>query len=232
MRRDSRAVVFDLDDTLYPFRRFRLSGFLAVAEHLHTRAGLDARLGFRALVGASRGHRRGSEIQACLEQHELPAAWLPELVDVLRYHTPRLRLAPTTRQMLRHMRADGWRLGVLTNGTPAIQAAKIDALGLAPLVDVVACATTVGRGIGKPDPDAFAHVTRALSVPNHRAVHVGDDEICDVAGARAAGLAPVRCAAWIDLTPPTLARAVVHRLTDIPRVAAALIEEAPNRHAA
>jgi putative hydrolase of the HAD superfamily len=232
MRRDSRAVVFDLDDTLYPFRRFRLSGFLAVAEHLSKRSGLDVRVGVRTLVRASRGHSRGAEIQACLEQHELPAAWLPELVEVLRYHTPKLRLARATTRVLQDLREKGWRLGVLTNGAPSIQLAKIDALGLRALVDVIACATTVGRGTGKPDGDAFAHMARALSVPLHRAVHVGDDEVCDVAGARAAGLSAVRCLAWTGLQSPTSAQAVVHRLADIPEIAAALIEEASNRHAA
>ena len=33
MPRDTRAVLFDLDDTLYPQRRFILSGFAVVANH-------------------------------------------------------------------------------------------------------------------------------------------------------------------------------------------------------
>jgi predicted HAD superfamily phosphohydrolase YqeG len=31
---DRRGIVFDLDDTLFPMRRYRLSGFAAVAAHL------------------------------------------------------------------------------------------------------------------------------------------------------------------------------------------------------
>lgn len=232
MRHDSRAVVFDLDDTLYPYRRFKLSGFLAVAEHLHRRAGLDARLGFAALSGASRGRQRGQELQVCLAQYELPATWLADLIDVFRYHTPRLRLPATSVRTLRTLRSDGWRLGVLTNGPQSIQTAKIAALGLTPYVDVITCATTVGRGDGKPDPDAFAHIARQLSVPAARAVFVGDDERCDVAGSLAAGMVPVRCVAWTHHAAATAARAVVHRLTDVPAIASSLIEEASNSHAA
>lgn len=233
MRRDARAVIFDLDDTLYPYRRFRLSGFLTVARHLSARAGLDVRLGFASLAGASRGRHRGRELQACLAQHDLPADWLPELIDVLRYHEPSIKLPSSSRRTLRTLRDEGWRVGVLTNGPRSIQAAKVEALGLAPLVDVVGYATAIGTGRGKPDPDAFAWMARTLAVPAARAVFVGDDEHCDVRGATAAGMLPVRCAVWTSPgAEPTTARSIVHRLTEVPAIATSLIEEASNRHAA
>lgn len=232
MRRDTRAVIFDLDDTLYPYRRFKLSGFLAVARHLSDRAGLDERIGFSALANATRGRHRGSELQACLEQHDLPAGWLPELVDVLRYHQPRLKLPPTSRRVLHVLREEGWRLGVLTNGPRSIQAAKVQALGLASLVDVVGYASIIGAGRGKPDPETFAWMARQLSVPASRTVFVGDSEECDVSGAAAAGMLSVRCTAWTASPAPTTARAVVERLRRVPAIASSLIEEASNRHAA
>jgi putative hydrolase of the HAD superfamily len=232
MRRDTRAVIFDLDDTLYPYRRFKLSGFLAVARHLCDRAGLDVRLGFTALAHASRGSQRGTELQACLAQHDLPAEWVSELVDVLRYHEPRLTLPLVSRRTLRTLREDGWRLGILTNGPRSIQAAKVAALGLAPLVDVVGYASAIGTGRGKPDPDAFAWIARELSVAAGRAVFVGNDEQCDISGAAGAGMLPVRCAVWASSSDPTSARAVVHRLSQVPAVASSLIKEASNRHAA
>jgi putative hydrolase of the HAD superfamily len=229
---DRRAVVFDLDDTLYPYRRFKLSGFQAVARHLEMTRGLDARLGFAALVGAMRSRHRGRELQACLDQYDLPSTDLPELVDVLRHHAPRLRLGRSTVRVLKRLRQDGWRVGVLTNGQPTIQARKADALGLVALVDAVVYAMTCGRGTGKPDPEPFAEVARRLDVSPTGAVFVGDDERCDVGGARAAGMAAVRCAAWTPLTAPTAADAVVDRLADVPAVAHVLLEEALNRHAA
>src|SRR5690606_29595426 len=162
----------------------------------------------------------------------LPAAWLPELVDVLRYHAPSLRLPSATARVLTRLRAGGWRLGVLTNGPQSIQAAKIAALGIAPFVDVVAYAPSVGRGEGKPAPEAFAHIARELSVPAARTVFVGDDERCDVAGALAAGMLPVRCLAWHRHAPATAARAAIERLADVPALATSLIQEASKSHAA
>jgi putative hydrolase of the HAD superfamily len=157
---------------------------------------------------------------------------LPDLVDVLRYHQPRLTLPPASRRVLRVLREDGWRLGVLTNGPRSIQAAKVAALGLAPLVDVVGYASAIGTGRGKPDPETFAWMARELSVTASRAVFVGDDERCDISGAAAAGMIPIRCVAWTPSSALTAARAVVDRLAQVPVAALSLLEEASNRHAA
>ncbi len=49
---DRRAVVFDLDDTLYPYRRFVLSGFAAVAGYLARTHRFDRRRVLRLLARA------------------------------------------------------------------------------------------------------------------------------------------------------------------------------------
>jgi putative hydrolase of the HAD superfamily len=230
---DRRAVVFDLDDTLYPYRRFKLSGFLAVARHLERRCGLDVRLAFTALAGATRSAERGRELQACIERHDLAAAVdLDELLDVFRHHTPSLRLARSTSRVLATLRAEGWRVGVLTNGQRSIQERKIAALGLDRHVDAIVYATSCGRGTGKPEPEPFAAIARALGVPPAQIVFVGDDERCDVRGAHAAGMLAIRCAAWSAVSDVTAAAAIVDRLSRLPAVARVLLEEALNRHAA
>ena len=48
MRPEPGAVIFDLDDTLYPFRRFRLSGFAAAADALE--AELEPLVGGNVIV--------------------------------------------------------------------------------------------------------------------------------------------------------------------------------------
>jgi putative hydrolase of the HAD superfamily len=232
MQPESRAVVFDLDDTLYPYRRFRVSGFAAAAAWLEARVGLDRRLGFRALFGHSRGAWAGHEVQACLAQYDLPLALAPEMIDVLRHHEPRLRLAPVVRRMLQTLRADGWRIGVLTNGMPSIQAKKIDALGLRTLVDEVVYASEHGSGGGKPDPETFAEVVARLGVTTDRVVVVGNDEVADIGGALVSGLSSVRCDVWLRQPRPTQARVVAHRVREIPSLICRVLEEEVSRHAA
>ena len=98
---------------------------------------------------------------------------------------------------LGRLRRDGWRLGVLTNGRPSIQARKVDALGLRPHVDTVVYAATCGRGNGKPEPDAFAEIIRQLGVPPRSTLFVGNDEQADVVGAHDFGMPAIRAAMWV-----------------------------------
>ena len=77
-----------------------------------------------------------------------------------------------------------WRIGLLTNGSPEIQRAKVAALGLAALMDVIVYAHEVSDG--KPDSPAFEAVCDRLRVAPDRAVMAGDDPWCDIDGARGA----------------------------------------------
>jgi len=79
-----------------------------------------------------------------------------------------------------------YRLGVVTNGAPGMQATKLRALGLADLFE-----TVVHGGYDtapKPDPEPFERALRAVDTPPERAVYVGNDPAADVVGANRAGL--------------------------------------------
>ncbi|MGE3507429.1 MAG: HAD family hydrolase [Vicinamibacterales bacterium] len=230
MRRDwrggagDRAVLFDLDDTLYPQRRFVLSGFAVASRHLGVVAGRPTRELFRTLTGEFRRGQRGREFQSCLHRLGLPESTVATLVALVRAHDPRLRLPRATRDALEALRAD-WRIGVVTNGDPAIQARKIRALGVAPLVDEIVYAAEYGSGGGKPDPEPFEAALARLGVPPHRAVFVGDSEICDVQGATAVGLHTVRVShSRAGGAPDTQADALVRSMREVPTVVARLVE--------
>lgn len=232
MPREPRAVIFDLDDTLYPQRRFLVSGFAAVARHLAARCGVPARTAFATLCSAHRRGAQGRELQACLTGFGLPAELVWPLVEVMRAHRPALRLPPASRRALEALRPV-WRTGIVTNGIPSVQAAKVAALGLRPLVDVVIYAAEHGSGMGKPDPEPFEAALDALHVPAARAVFVGDSEPCDVVGAAGAGLRTVRVwPARAAVPPSTRADALAASLEDVPAIAGALLQGAWSRHVA
>lgn len=190
MRREAAAVLFDLDDTLYPRQRFLLSGFAAVARHVARHWGIGAHEAF-AVMARAFPTARGRELQALAARFDLPASLVPHLVDVIREHEPRLRLPRPSARVLEALR-EGWRVGIVTNGPPDIQARKVDALGLAPLVDVVVYAQATGRGAGKPEPAPFLEAARRLGVCPTRSVFVGDDPVADIGGARRVGMHTIR----------------------------------------
>ena len=92
MSRNVRAIIFDLDDTLYPLRRFVRSGFVAVAGELERAYGIDSRKALNVMTAAMRGETRGRELQACIDRFRLPQAIVGDLVNIIRLHQPAIRL--------------------------------------------------------------------------------------------------------------------------------------------
>jgi putative hydrolase of the HAD superfamily len=225
MRPERCAVLFDLDDTLYPRRRFVLSGFAAVAAYVERVRGIPARESFTTLARAI-ARTPGRELQTLAARFGLPAWLVPQLVEVIRAHTPRLRLPVESARVLEILRPH-WRLGIVTNGPPDIQARKVAALGLAPLVDAVVYAEGVGRGVGKPDRAVFVEAARRVGVRPAFVVFVGDDPVADIAGARHAGMSAVHVQRGRERRAVPLgamADAVVKRLDEAPSVAMGLID--------
>ena len=187
MQFEARAVIFDLDDTLYPLQRFVRSGFAAVAAELERGHGIPSKKAFHVLTRAMRDGMRGRELQICAQRFRLSEAIVGDLVNIIRLHRPSIRLPRETVSAIEQLRGR-WRIGVLTNGLPDLQARQVDALGLRFLVDTVVYANAVGDGRGKPAPEPFREVSRALGVHPSRTVFVGNDERCDVFGAACSGM--------------------------------------------
>jgi len=191
-----RGILFDLDDTLYPRELYLQSGFEAVADHV-----ADSWRRSREDVVATlrRAHSSGwdgEEFQMLCTEHRLPLSIVPMLVKTFRQHRPTIALLPAVRCVLQQLRRDGWRLGILTNGDPAVQRRKVEALSLSPLVDCVTYAEEHSFR-GKPHPDAFRAALVQLDVTVNACLHVGDDPLCDISGAQSAGLRAIRV-----LSPP------------------------------
>ena len=225
----TRAVVFDLDDTLYSERRFILSGFAAVAATVE-QLGPPRREVFRTLVKALREGRRQEAFQAICARYGLSEDLVASWVAIVRSHRPRLKLPRQTRRVLTAL-APGWAIGVVTNGIPAVQARKVEALGLAELVDAVVFASEHGSGRGKPDPEPYLTCLTRLGVVPMRSVFVGNDADIDVGGARAVGMWTVRVARrseWVPEAPrESDADQVVPDLASVPTALSRLVGPTP-----
>ncbi|MGH3416621.1 MAG: HAD family hydrolase [Actinocrinis sp.] len=104
---------------------------------------------------------------------------------------------------LRTLRADGWRLGIVTNGATTMQNAKIDRVGLRGLVDGVF--VSEAEGVRKPDRLIFERAAAGLGVKLDTRVDkgwmVGDSLEADIAGGVAAGLCTVWVQGGVELDP-------------------------------
>lgn len=193
---DIAAVTVDLDDTLFDQRAWLDGAWQAVAS-AGSAFGLEPTTLLAALRRiAAEGSDRGKIIDRALLAVGVPewelAALVPGLVGAFRSHAPTtLPCFPGVAEAL----ADVRRLipvGCVTDGDPHIQRAKLRALGLRDVFDVVVYSDELGREHRKPSPVPFRQALSALGVPPEHAVHIGDRPGKDVAGARAAGMRAIR----------------------------------------
>jgi putative hydrolase of the HAD superfamily len=211
-----KGVLFDLDGTLFDrdtavrdlfaaqFREFQgqLGGI--TSEHyverlieLDGHGHADKRVVFGTLV---RELGLDSELGDVLEDHyrEIYPAFGAPFPDAL----------PT----LRELRARGIAIGLVTNGRADVQAAKVQRLGLEPLLD--ATLISEREGLNKPDRRIFERALARLGVAPEHAWHVGDHPTADVAGAHAAGLTAVW--RYVPYWPEPACRAfTIHQLGEL-----------------
>ncbi len=195
-----RAVVFDVDGTLYrqgPVRR-AMAGRLVRAylprpmEGLTTMRILSAyRRGQESLRDSSTsGDMAQAQLQyACQATGASPAQvlgavarWMEQApLDLLATHAQ-----PGMQTLVRSLRARGIKLGVLSD-YPA--EAKLAAMGVGGLFDAVLCAQEPAVGAFKPNPRGILVALERLGVAPGEALYVGDRAEVDAAAARAAGVA-------------------------------------------
>jgi putative hydrolase of the HAD superfamily len=186
------AVLFDLDDTLFPQAAWLEGAWARVAEVAAAdgvpRAQFTAALNAVAAEGTDRG-RIIDRALAVLGRSDIVVGGL---VEAFRSHAPTSLLPyPGVPGALESIRAK-FPMALVTDGDVRAQEAKLAALGLDRAFDVVVFSDELGRDQRKPHPAPFVAALHDLGVPAHAAVFVGDRPDKDVAGADAAGMPAIR----------------------------------------
>lgn len=188
----SKAIVFDLDDTLYPERAYAFSGFAAVAEAFRDRLGNPkvSEANMRRLFDTL---HRSRVFDALLE--ELSAEVEPELIQQMiqtyRTHTPSITLHTDADRCLKQLK--GHRaLGLITDGPATGQWAKIDALGLRSRFDEIIVTSELGPDAGKPNPRAYKLMAERLGMAHSACVYVADNPAKDFIAPNALGWTTVQ----------------------------------------
>lgn len=201
--RPVRAVILDLDDTLFDHTGSVVAalrqwlpalGIEPTGAHVDAWFAAEARHYPTWLAGQvtyqEQRRRRLREFLPALGRNPGTDAELDELFSGYHAHY-RASWVPfdDVEAAVAAISAAGLRVAVLTNGTTQQQNAKLDAIGLHGRVGPVFTAEQLG--LAKPAPETYLEVCTELRVHPGDALHVGDQYDVDVAGARAAGLQAV-----------------------------------------
>ena len=213
------AVLFDLDQTLYPEADYVRSGFRAVAAHLADRCGGSAAALTEELESILWNEGRGRVFDLLHARHGWGARVAPEtLLHLYRTHVPVLRMHSDAADLLARLTVP---LGLVTDGQPTVQHGKIAALGLATRFAAIVCTGDLGPHAAKPAATGFRVCLELLGVKPEDAAYVGDDTGKDFAAPRALGMRTVRVSrtietgyGWFTAGEPTEADLVVDDLRE------------------
>ncbi len=187
-----RALLIDMDDTLYDERDYVLSGFRTVAAAVAQRfPRADPEALYAGMLSELATSGRGSVFDAALERAGISPqpSYVAELVEIYRAHQPVLTFWPGVSETLADLRHN-YRLAVITDGLGVMQRNKAAALALGERVDeVVYCWE---QQAPKPDPKCYHQALRALDTDADEAVVIGDRPDHDMAAAAAVGCRSIR----------------------------------------
>lgn len=193
-----KAVIFDLDNTLYSYDRAHAAAYAALCRYgevelglstaafdgLHTRA---SQVLTQRCAHSPAMHNRLLRYQVMLELAKLPITAAPEMAACY-WGTllDAMEAEPGARATLEELRAMGLRVGVGTNMTADWQYAKLKKLELLPLVDFLVTSEEVSAE--KPDPRLFALCAQKAEVPARECAFVGDSLEKDALAAASVGM--------------------------------------------
>ncbi|MXV62020.1 HAD-IA family hydrolase [Natronorubrum sp. JWXQ-INN-674] len=199
-----RVVLFDLDDTLYPYPPCKAAGIdaaRATALDLGYDLDRDAFEAFyqsgrrevkRELAGTAATHERFLYFKRALEER----IGEPRVGDVLALgeafweaYLDEMELFDGVAETLETLRENDVAVGIVTNLTTRIQLRKVDQLGLEDHIDLLLTSEETGRE--KPGSVMFTLALSRLESRPSEAVMVGDNVEADIVGANAVGLETV-----------------------------------------
>lgn len=189
---DAGGVLLDLD---YAYlKRLLEARRQETSEEVLSRAEAIARTAVDRHVrdGGSSGEAWRDYFRILFGQAGTPGALHEELIDALWEAHQRVGLwtvpVPGALAVVSSLRESGYRLGVVSNSQGRVER-DLASAGFGGLLDTVVDSHHVG--VEKPDPRIFGIALERLGSGASRALFVGDVPAIDVAGARAAGIAPL-----------------------------------------
>lgn len=197
-----KAVIFDLDDTLYDYKALERAAFECVGELVRERLGVSEEQYEEAFMRARQvtkeklgetaaSHSRMLYFQKTLEYLDIRPLYLAlEMYETYwGFFLDNMALYPGVRELLEALHEKYIRVGVCTDLLAHIQHRKLRRLKM--MDDVDCLVTSEEAGVEKPASGIFNLCLEKLRLPAGEVCFVGDNLEKDVKGAIAAGLQAV-----------------------------------------
>jgi putative hydrolase of the HAD superfamily len=189
--KELKAIVFDLDDTLYLERDFVKSGFNAVSKWLTINHQLDGDNVFDSLWNMFLDGHRGDLFDSLLDSLVVSDISVDDLIAVYRQHLPNIDPLRGVVPLLDRLKNSN-KLGLLSDGYLEVQKKKLDALGIEKYFDSVLFTDELGRDYWKPNVVPFEKILNRLNVNPNESVYIADNPEKDFKGPNQLGMDTIR----------------------------------------
>ena len=174
MRGDIQALVFDLDDTLYPEIDFAFSGFNAVGEWIKNELKIDgfAKIAKQLFKNGTRGNIFNCVLKDLGVNSDQPL--INTMVEVYREHYPTIQPFPIVQDIIRSNKGKR-KLGIITDGYLSVQRNKVKALGLNNQFDCIVFTDLWGCDFWKPHPRSYEFIMDRFNLSGHECAYIADN---------------------------------------------------------
>jgi len=185
-----KAVVFDMDDTLFEEKEYVLSGFSAVDQYLSEKGVVGFYEKSKELFESE---NRGRIFNDVLDFYGVPfnQSDIKNLVEVYRNHIPDIKLLQDAKWSIDQLKTK-YELGLITDGYLNAQRHKAKALNLEEEFAVLIFTDELGREHWKPSEKPYLEIKKYFNVDHHELIYIGDNPTKDFITAKKLGWKTIR----------------------------------------
>ena len=171
-----KAIVFDLDDTLYLEEKYIESGFLHISKVIEQLFGLPRQENFK-IISMLFKESSMNVFNRFLDKKGIKYTKedIKYLVDEYRNHIPQIDFCFDAVTAIRKLKEKGYKLGIITDGFEESQRKKLVSLDAYNKFDEIIITDELGKEYWKPHPRAFEMILEKFDIQPNEMIYVGDN---------------------------------------------------------
>ncbi|QDQ01319.1 HAD family hydrolase [Lysinibacillus fusiformis] len=180
-----KAIVFDMDDTLYPEWKYVFSGFQAVNDYLEKKSVFGF---YETAIQLFERGKRGKIFNDTLDILKVTYRKedIQQLIEIYRNHNPAIQLFTDAQEVLEQLHKK-IPLGLISDGYLDAQRNKVKALKINQFFKKIILTDELGRDKWKPSPESYQLMRQYFNVQHKELVYVGDNTSKDFVTANKLG---------------------------------------------
>lgn len=181
-----KAIIFDMDDTLYYEKDYVYSGMLAVDMWIKLRFQVNGF--YQIAIELFESGEKGFIFNKTMELLNISydESLIRQMIKTYRTHQPNIQLLDDAKWVLNHLSNDV-KLGLISDGYLNVQANKVQALRLKGRFHSIILSDRFGKENWKPSRVPYDHAIMDLKVAHNECIYIGDNVTKDFITARKLG---------------------------------------------